>query len=125
MVAANGKRLANLINDILDYSRLKHGDLKLIKKAFSMEKLLGKLEKEFSLMAARKNIDFSIETDPFASAGFYADEYRIIQVIYNLYGNAVKFTKNGGKIRISARMEKDAVFVSVRDTGIGHIGRQA
>ncbi|MEN6325515.1 MAG: ATP-binding protein [Syntrophomonas sp.] len=117
-VVSSGRRLISLINDILDYSRLKHGDLTLQKKVFSMDSLVQGVVREFSYIAAGKNIDiaFAPETNQLL---VYADEYRITQVLYNIIGNAVKFTNNGGKITVSEFSDRDTVYLSVSDNGIG------
>lgn len=117
-VISSGRRLVSLINDILDYSRLKHGDLVLVKKVFHMDKLVQGVVREFSFVSEGKNIDITFERQEKLSP-VYADKYRITQVLYNIIGNAVKFTNNGGKITVSAFSDRDTVYVSVVDTGIG------
>lgn len=117
-VVSSGRRLVNLINDILDYSRLKLGDLTLVKKVFSMDSLIQGVIREISFMAADKGINIVYKHGE-AKPQVYADEYRITQVLYNLLGNAVKFTGSGGSIIVSAFSDNDTVYVSVTDTGIG------
>jgi len=117
-VIASGRRLVSLINDILDYSRLKHGDLTLVNKVFNLNKLLQGVVREFFFVAAGKKINITYEQTESLPL-VYADEYRITQVLYNIIGNAVKFTNNGGKITVSAFADEDTVYVSVRDDGIG------
>ena len=118
MVTANGRRLASLVNDILDYSKMKNGDLTLVLSVFSAENLLGRLKREFTLLAEKKSIDLQYDVEKQLPL-VYADEHRIIQVVYNLVGNALKFTNGGGWIKISAWAEKDAIYVSVQDNGTG------
>jgi len=117
-VISSGRRLVSLINDLLDYSRLKHGDLNLARKDFFMDNLLKGVVREFSFIAAGKNIDISYQRNE-KLPSVNADEYRITQVLYNIIGNAVKFTASGGKITISTFSDQDTVYVSVADTGIG------
>lgn len=118
LVVSSSRRLASLINDILDYSKLKYGNLQLIKSHFSINKLLTGIVKEFAVITDGKNITVKTEINtvlPYV----YADKYRITQVLYNLLGNAAKFTAKGGEITVSADTAGDTVYISVKDTGIG------
>ncbi len=117
-VISSGRRLVSLINDILDFSRLKHGELTLVKKVFNIDKLVQGIVREFSFVTSDKNIDITYKPDENLPAVF-ADEYRITQVLYNIIGNAVKFTGNGGAIKVSAFSDEDTVYISVKDSGIG------
>ena len=117
-VVSSGRRLVSLINDILDYSRLKHGDLTLIRKVFSIESLIRGVVREVSFVAAGRKINIVYQQGE-KLPQVYADEYRITQVLYNLLGNAVKFTGSGGSVTVSAIADRDTVYVSVSDNGIG------
>ncbi len=118
MVVNSGRRLSNLINDILDYSRIKSGEIHLMKSTFRIEELVDNVMKEFEYLAADNNIRLKTEIMERLSP-VYADKYRIIQVIYNLIGNAVKFTPLGGEVTTVIYEEEKNIYVSVNDTGIG------
>ena len=118
LVVESGKRLSKLINDILDFTGMRSGELLLTKEYFKIESIVENLVKEFEFMAADKNI--KIKTGITAELpGLYADKYRIIQVIYNLMGNAVKFTPVGGMITVNVYKEEGNICIAVRDSGIG------
>jgi signal transduction histidine kinase/FixJ family two-component response regulator len=117
LVVSNGRRLANLVNEILDYSKLKYGDIKLDRKSVDLYHIVQNVLDVQRYLLVNKEIILNndIPKDiPFV----YADKDRIIQIIYNLLGNAVKFTKKG-KVNISAVQNNNMVEISVEDTGIG------
>lgn len=129
MIASSGRRLSNLINDILDFSRLKHKNLELQLKPVGMRELTNIVLSLSQTLAQPKNLQLinsiSAEIPP-----VFADENRLQQVLYNLIGNAIKFTETG-TIEVSAVVlpyfrlsfdqskEKGLLEVTVSDTGIG------
>lgn len=124
-ISASGKLLLNLINDILDLSKIESGKLKLEYTAVSPHRLFNEIGQIFSEELRRKGLAFSIHIDPGMPEALVLDEIRLRQIILNLVGNAVKFTPAGG-ITLSAskryvRPDRSAIeFVfSVADTGIG------
>ena len=118
LVVSSGKRLENLTRDILDYTKLKYGDLKLTKTTFSINLILENVIKELSILAVKKNIELISEKKS-VEIFVYADKYRIIQVLYNLIENAIKFTPENNIIQISLMEEDEIVAISVKDSGIG------
>lgn len=117
LVVASGKRLANLVNDILDYEKLKHGDIRLNKKAVDIRPVVAMVLEVSKYLAFAKPIRFTSNLPPDFPA-ILADEDRFTQIIYNLLGNAVKFTE-AGTIAVSARQLKDFMEISVADSGVG------
>jgi len=117
IVVASGKRLATLVNDILDYSKLRNGDIKLNKKTIAIHPVIMVVFDITKYLAATKPIIFKSDI-PNHLPAIYADEDRFVQIIYNLLGNAIKFTENG-QITLSAHINKDMIEISVEDTGIG------
>lgn len=117
LVVSSGKRLANLVNEILDYSKLKYGDIKLHKKSVDLQQVVQKVFAVQRHLLLNKKI-LLINDLPRDTPFVYGDKDRIIQIIYNLLGNAVKFTENGS-VRISAVKNNNMVEISVEDTGIG------
>lgn len=117
MVVASGKRLASLVNDLLDFSRLKHADLDLHLKPVDLHSLVEIiLQISYPLVQGKKlQLRNEIPRDLPAA---HADEDRLAQVLHNLVGNAVKFTETG-HIEVAARQVGDELEVSVQDTGIG------
>jgi signal transduction histidine kinase len=117
IVSNSGKRLSNLINDILDFTKLKNKEIVLRIKPIDLKTIADAviiLSK--SLIKGR---DLALINDIDSSfPAITADENRIQQILHNLIGNAVKFTDRG-YVRISAKVAGDMAAVSIEDTGIG------
>jgi PAS domain S-box-containing protein len=109
--------LLELINDVLDISKIEADRLELRPEAFDFTALLAEsLASVRSLAEAKSHILESASNVPRAVE---ADRLRIKQVLVNLLSNAIKFTPEGGRIGVDARVQESAVVVSVSDTGIG------
>jgi two-component system, sensor histidine kinase ChiS len=117
LVISSGKRLANLVNDILDYEKLKHGDIHLNKQSIDIRQVIPAALEVSKYLLLLKPITL-ISKLPDTLPPIEADENRFTQIIYNLLGNAIKFTEQG-TITISAVQNKDRVEIAVEDTGIG------
>jgi CheY-like chemotaxis protein/CHASE3 domain sensor protein len=116
-----GADLLNLINDILDLSKLEAGKLTLNPETFSLPAFLKNVESQFRPMMERKNLKFSIETGAGAPETLRTDRQRLEQILRNLLSNAVKFTEEG-EIRVDVQVVPGAaqrVRFAVTDTGIG------
>ncbi|MBC8338723.1 MAG: PAS-domain containing protein [Alphaproteobacteria bacterium] len=115
----SGKHLLNLINDILDVSRIERGMLELDERKLDVPLMLGSC---LRLVQDRAyEADLKLTTD-FAGPlpGLYADELRTKQIILNLLSNAIKFTPNGGSVSLQAGLDDEGRFrIAVSDTGIG------
>lgn len=130
MIRSSGKSLLNLINDILDLTKIEVGKIELEYYEIDVRLIYSEIRKIFSQKIAEKGIEFIIDIDNDFPEALLLDETRIRQILLNLVGNAVKFTSEG-YIKISAGVrhinhsEKtcDIVF-SVEDTGIGIPGDQ-
>jgi signal transduction histidine kinase len=114
----SGTHLLSLINDILDLSKIESGRMELELTTFNLRVVLEKVLKLVEEQAQRQSIDISLEVDD-RLGDITADEQKIMQVLLNLYSNSIKFTPDGGKVRIRAGIAEDHVKVSVTDTGIG------
>jgi len=112
-----GRHLLDLINDILDLSKIEAGQLNFQPENFSPEGALPEVLSVIKPLAMKKHIEVCTELEP--GLTLYADRVRFKQIIYNLLSNAIKFTPDGGQVKVeSARMEKFVRF-SVTDTGVG------
>jgi signal transduction histidine kinase len=112
--------LTQLVNQLLDISRLEAGGLRLHVRAVSVVDLFRRVERSFEGLAQRRNIAFSVEIDPSAPATIDADAERLSdQVLGNLISNALKFTPEGGRIAVRVWMDGDALQIEVEDTGTG------
>lgn len=117
-VSISGKHLLELINDILDLSKIESGKMELQYSDFYLQDALQNVQNIISPLAKKKNIrmEFSIEPDKLT---LYADKSRFKQILYNLTSNAVKFTPEEGSVKIEVRKKDHAVKVAVIDSGIG------
>jgi len=117
IISASTRRLSNLVNDILDYSKMKHGDLKLNHKVVKINPIV-----QTTLMVLNKTNRFPdvkiINNIDNKLRYVMADENRLAQIFYNLIGNALKFTSRGF-VKVSARVSGDKVVVCVEDSGEG------
>jgi PAS domain S-box-containing protein len=109
--------LLQLINDILDLSKIEAGQLELRCEDFQIKDALPEVLATIQPLAMAKNIQVNqnVETDPYV----YADRVRFKQILYNLLSNAVKFTPNSGQITIDCREDGNSVCISVADSGVG------
>ncbi|HCU69817.1 MAG TPA: hypothetical protein DGF30_11525 [Desulfomicrobium sp.] len=118
----SSRRLTQLLNDILDLSRIEAGKLQLETAEFHFADLRDSVRDLFAISAKAKGLELSFEIDDAIPSHVVGDEGRLRQILFNLVGNAVKFTSKGS-IRISARREDGAsgmtVVFSVADTGVG------
>jgi len=119
-VISSGEHLLNLINDILDVSKIEAEKLVLEVKKISPFKIVQEVEKIMSGEARRKGVDFSIDYDFPLPALINSDGIRVKQILLNLCSNAIKFTEKG-YIRVTIRHEKstDHLYFIVQDSGIG------
>jgi signal transduction histidine kinase/ActR/RegA family two-component response regulator len=125
VIHSSGTDLLQLINDVLDLSRVEAGKMELHPERFTLAALVEELRATFSPVAAEKGLDFIAETDRDVPAELFTDRQRLRQVLHNLLSNAVKFTDRGGvALRITAdgQQAPDAapgLAIAVTDTGIG------
>lgn len=117
LVAASGHRLLVLINDILDFSKLKHKNITLQKEALDLHGLAEIVLLQSQALGTNKNLQLLNKIDPEIKS-VLGDSNRIQQILYNLVGNAIKFTETG-TVTISATVKDDEISVAVSDTGIG------
>ncbi|GAA0356289.1 ATP-binding protein [Bacillus horti] len=117
LVVSTGKRLSSLINDLLDFSKLKNGEVTLNRKAVGLQAVFESVLEVATHLVGNKKIEF-VQKWPTHMPFVYADEDKLHQILYNLLGNAIKFTSEG-EIRVGASIEKGQVTVSIVDTGIG------
>jgi len=117
-ILSSGKHLLQLLNDILDLSKVEAGRMEFEPSTFSVS---GALEYGISLVrerAAGHGIDVALDIDPDINT-IDSDELRFKQVLLNLLSNAVKFTPDGGHVEVSARRRGSEIAVAVTDDGIG------
>lgn len=123
-VTESSRFLLSMINDVLDLSKIDSGKLELDQSTFSLTDLIRSLELTTSGLAQQKGLTFdcSLDSEP-ADEYIVSDKSRLLQVLVNLTGNAIKFTDNGSvRVSISVTRKSGSVrmlHVDVVDTGIG------
>ncbi|MFC3770247.1 ATP-binding protein [Paenibacillus sp. GCM10012303] len=117
LVVSTGKRLSLLVNDILDFAKLRNGQITLRRQYVDLKAVSQSVLEVVGHLATPKKIRF-VQQWPEELPGLHTDEDRLRQILYNLFGNAIKFTRQG-EIRISAAAEDGHVRISVADTGVG------
>ena len=117
-IHTSGRHLLELINDILDLSKIEARKIEIQYEEFSLKETLNECQTLVKNMASKKNIplNFEIEDLPF---NISADPVRFKQIMYNLLSNAIKFTPDGGMVNIEAKHANGMLQISVKDTGIG------
>lgn len=123
IVKYSGDFLLNLVNAILDLSKIEAGKIELEYHQINLSVLLSKMTKLFNIEAANKEINLSYEIDASVPPIIMGDSQRLGQVLTNLLGNAVKFT-DGGEIKLKVGLDssletKTLLHFTVSDTGIG------
>jgi signal transduction histidine kinase/CheY-like chemotaxis protein len=124
-ITSGGKTLLSLINDILDLSKIEAGKLEMQFTAFNPRYIFNEIKQIFSQEVHTRGLEFYMEIDPSLPEALLLDEIRLRQILFNLVGNAVKFTKEGYiRLALSKEYNKedhsslDLIF-TVQDTGIG------
>lgn len=118
IIEDNINRLARIISNLLDLSRIETGKMQLDKTALDFPPIVEKAITFFNIETNKKNI--TVNTDfRLNLPNIYADSDKITQVFTNLIGNAIKFTPTNGTITISIREKGDFIETTVQDTGIG------
>ncbi len=114
----SGKHLLNLINEVLDLSKIEAGRMELHVAPAALGEVFETVQSTLRPLAAKKTIDLQVEPAE-GITPFPMDAARIKQVLVNLVGNAIKFTPNRGRVWVRATSENGTVQVEVGDTGPG------
>ncbi|MEQ7921963.1 response regulator [Xanthomonas sp. WHRI 1810A] len=114
-----GNDLLNLINDILDISKVEAGKLDMRPENSSVPRLVDGLRSLFEPLAAEKKLQFTVELQTGAPTMLYTDRQRLEQILKNLLSNAVKFTEAGAVSLTVSRQPGAGIVFTVRDSGIG------
>ena len=124
-IAAGGKTLLALIEDLLDLSKIEAGRLQLYYETVNLLALIEDLRQIFAHKAVQKNLELLIQVEPLVPAQIYFDEVRLRQILLNVIGNALKFTETGYiKLRVNFLYDlhhcnQGELILTVEDTGIG------
>ncbi len=122
-IAQSAQSLLALINDVLDFSRIEAGKLSIERAPIDLSSLLSEVIQLMRVRAEEKGLQLKLDYPVDAPRAFYGDALRIRQILFNLTGNAVKFTHTG-EVCLEAHIEytsasRYSISIAVRDTGIG------
>ncbi len=111
------ERLINLVNDMLNVSRIESGRIEIIPEVFDIQNLMGEVLVEIDAKAREKNLQITIASAMLPK--IFADPNKVHQILLNLLGNSLKFTPENGKIAISYFSDGNSVDISIADNGAG------
>lgn len=124
----SAENLLNLINDILDLSKIEAGKVKIEKVAFRPAEIINRLRQSFQPQAEAKGLAFKVYLNDSIPEQLLGDPHRLIQILTNLLSNAIKFTRQGGiEVYLSAVQQESEGYqlsFSVKDTGRGIVPEQ-
>ncbi|MEG5056790.1 PAS domain S-box protein [Microcoleus sp. A2-C5] len=123
IVNRSGEHLLELINDILDLSKIESGQMTLYLSDFELKNWLNSIEEMFQIKAQSKRLKLIVEREPNLPQFVHSDEKKLYQVLVNLLGNAIKFT-NQGSVTLRVRSEQIdqtscRLCFEIEDTGVG------
>lgn len=123
-VHQSAERLLGILNDILDFSKIEAGKIELENVSFNLKENIDNVVNIVGMKAEEKNVSLLINIDMAVPETFIGDQMRLSQVLINLVGNAVKFSKSGDSISLNASVREQSkngvvLLFSVIDTGIG------
>lgn len=113
----SGKHLLEIINDLLDLSKIEAKKMALNKEDVNIYEVLDNILSTYSILAKEKNLDLIVDLDE-ALPTVFGDHTRIRQIILNVLSNAIKFTEQGS-VTLKVKNRGTELFFSVKDTGIG------
>jgi len=124
-ISSGTKNLLVLINDILDLSKIEAGRMKILYEPANPSMIFKEIESIFIDKVIDKNLQMTVKVDPSLPKYLLIDEIRLRQIMFNLIGNAIKFTQNGfvnvsvHAIPVKGKQNKVDLVIEVEDTGIG------
>lgn len=121
-IHSSSEHLLHIVNEVLDYSRISSGNFNFVKEPFTLFTLVREVESAMKIQAERKKLTLLLDLENATDRKLVGDHFRLRQVLYNLIGNAIKFTSNGYvKITIKTIEERGRIRCTfeIADTGIG------
>lgn len=117
-IVSNGKHLLALINDVLDLSKIEAGRMDVVLEKIDLDALVQDLNRSFELQASRKGVSLVLDV-PERMDAIRGDGHRLKQILFNLVGNAMKFTDEGAVTIRVVQVDGKPVRLEVQDSGIG------
>lgn len=121
VVRRTGEHLLSLIEGTLDIARIESGKLTFDIKPLKFPEFISQIVSTFKLQARNRSLDFKYEAIGELPAVIKADQKRLTQILINILGNAVKFTK-AGTINFRLRYVREIAYIEIQDTGPGITG---
>jgi signal transduction histidine kinase/DNA-binding response OmpR family regulator len=121
-IHSSSEHLLHIVNEVLDYSRISSGSFSLVKEAFSLFSIVKEVESAMRIQAERKRLTLLLDLEKATDFVLQGDPFRLRQVLYNLIGNAIKFTAKGYvKITLKTKEQERGVACTfeIMDTGMG------
>jgi signal transduction histidine kinase len=117
IISQSSQNAMDLLQNLLDWSRAQTGRMEFNPEYFELVDLIGESKMLFDAIASQKNI--SIKSELPHSIVVFADKQMTSTVLRNLISNAIKFTRHGGEINLSAKKKSNGILISVSDNGVG------
>lgn len=118
IIQRSAARMARLLEDLVDVAKAEGSSLAVVRKPTAIAPLIDEVVDGFRLSSAERGVDLAARV-PAVLPLVSADDRRIVQVLTNLCANALKFTRRGGTVTVSAHRNADTVQLTIQDTGIG------
>ena len=118
MIKTSGQNLLVLINNILDFSKIEAGKIGIENKSFSLRTTLDNMYSMYKGKADDMGLEYTINIEKSVPEFVLGDEHRVIQILTNIIGNALKFTKDGS-VTVDLSYNINRAMIKVKDTGIG------
>lgn len=123
IIHRSSEHLLQIVNEVLDYSRIVSGKFTIEQQEFNMQELIAEVADTMDLQAERKRIQFIFKADASIAQAYSGDAFRLKQILYNLLGNAIKFTTAGSvhfSVSINEATDNNSEFIfDIKDSGIG------
>ncbi len=113
-----GRQLLQMINDVLDFTKLESGAMDLALEPCDLAALVDETQRVVRGLGHRRGVNVVADVSP-RPLELTADPTKVKQILYNLLSNAIKFTGAGGQVTVRARLEQEVVRLQVADTGVG------
>ena len=117
-VHESGQHLLELVNDLLDFSRIEAGSFDIKEEVLELGHVVDRSIAQVALIAAKSEIAVQAAVEPDLPP-IWADRRGLMQILLNLLSNAIKFTPSGGQVTVHAYCDPEGISVEVKDTGIG------
>jgi cell cycle sensor histidine kinase DivJ len=118
LINESGHHLLSVVNGILDMSKIESGNFEIVPEPFAPQEVIGECCQLLSYKARETGVDLVVELDE-RLPNLIADKRSLHQIMLNLVSNAIKFTRRGGKVTVSARADSSSLTVVVDDNGVG------